>query len=224
MSALVAFLLTFGAVTAPAAPTRWVEDHAALMTEPARAALDARLSAYERATGHQVVVWTEQTVEGALLADWAARAFAAWRLGRSGKDDGVAIFVLAGDHAIDIEVGHGLEHKIPDATASRIIHDVMAPKLRAHDPDAAIAAGADAILAAIEGRVWAPAMAATAGPAPATWGVGGLGVLVFLLLLVTRPRPARAVRWMLGRGGSGGAGLRGRGGRARDWSATTSRA
>ena len=105
----------------PASPTRWVEDRAAMMSPAARDALDARLAGYQRATGHQVVVWIGATTGGAPLADWAVRTFAAWQLGRKGLDDGVAIFVLADDRAIDIEVGYGLEDRIPDAIASRII-------------------------------------------------------------------------------------------------------
>src|SRR5215813_5820773 len=134
----------------PAPPTRWVEDHAALMSPAVRDALDARLAGYQRATGHQVVVWIGRTTGGEPLADWAVRTFAAWQLGRKGVDDGVAIFVLADDRAIDIEVGYGLEDRIPDAIASRIIREVMAPRLRAGDRDGAVTAGADAVLAAIE--------------------------------------------------------------------------
>src|SRR5262249_34267840 len=154
----------------PAPPTRWVEDHAALMSPVARDALDARLAGYERATGHQIVVWIGRTTGAAPPADWAGGTFAAWQLGRKGFDDGVAIFVLADDRAIDIEVGYGLEDRIPDAVASRIIREVMAPRLRAGDRDGAVTAGADAVIGAIEGRAWSGAPAGTAshdaGPSP----------------------------------------------------------
>jgi uncharacterized protein len=44
-----------------------------------------------------------------------------WKLGRKGFDDGVAMFVFAKGRTIDLEVGYGLEDKVPDAVASRII-------------------------------------------------------------------------------------------------------
>jgi uncharacterized protein len=199
----------------PASPSRWVEDHAAMLSPAARDALDARLAGYERATGHQVVVWIGRTTGGAPLADWAVRTFAAWQLGRKGIDDGVAIFVLADDRAIDIEVGYGLEDRVPDAIASRIIREVMEPRLRAGDRDGAVTAGADAVLAAIEGHPWsgAPAAAGTTapddGPSTISWLLGGLIGLGLLILFVTHPRLALMLLWSLlsgGRGGFGGGG------------------
>ena len=181
------------------------------MSSAARGALDRRLESYERATGHQVVVYIGTTLDGAALDDWAVRTFAAWKVGRKGFDDGVVIFVLAADRAIDIEVGYGLEDRVPDATASRIIREVMAPRLRADDRDGAVTAGADAVLAAIEGHPWTGS-AATAPPASkgtplAQWILGGIAAIALLLFAITHPRRAL---WMLGwvfataRGGFGG--------------------
>jgi uncharacterized protein len=84
MSAFVLAVLAVLAAGAPIppAPTRWATDEAAFLTPSARGALDARLEGYERATGHQVVVWIGKTIEGAALDDWAVRTFAAWKLGR----------------------------------------------------------------------------------------------------------------------------------------------
>jgi hypothetical protein len=115
--ALALAMLTGLAAAAPSppAPTRWVEDDTGFLSPSARGALDARLEAYERATGHQIVVWIGKTIEGAALDDWAVRTFAAWKVGRKGFDDGIVIFVLADDRKIDIEVGYGLEDKVPDA-------------------------------------------------------------------------------------------------------------
>jgi uncharacterized protein len=203
----------------PPAPAHWVEDHAGLISPATRAALDARLAGYERATGHQVVVWIGRTLGGAPLDDWAVRSFAAWKLGRKGIDDGVAMFLLADDRKIDIEVGYGLEDRIPDAVASRIIREVMAPRLAAGDRDGAVTGGADAVLAAIEGRPWTGAPAASQGEPPSTVSLvfGGLAALAVLILLVTHPRLALALLWAIfagGRrgGGGGGGGFGGGGG------------
>jgi uncharacterized protein len=202
------------AAVIPPAPVRWVEDHAGLMSSAARAALDARVEAYEHATGHQVVVWIGKTLQGAPLDDWAVRTFAAWKLGRKGIDDGVAIFVLADDRAIDIEVGYGLEDKVPDATASRIIREIMAPRLRAGDADGAVTAGADAVLTAIEGRPWqggqgGPASPRDTTPSLLTLLIGGAVGVVVLILLVTHPQLALWLLWSIiasGRRGGGGFG------------------
>lgn len=219
--ALLSVLAT--AAPIPPAPTRWVEDRAGFLSPSARTALDARLEGYERATGHQVVVWLGRTLEGAPLDDWAVRTFAAWKIGRRGLDDGVVLFVLADDRAIDIEIGYGLEDKVPDAIASRIIRDVMAPRLRAGDRDGAVTAGADAVLASIEGRPWTGAPAATPPaegvPSLVTWILGGLALVAFVIFAATHPRMALFLLWTLMAGGrrdgrGGGGGFAGGGGRS----------
>lgn len=211
----------------PPAPTHWVEDHAGLITPATRDALDARLAGYERATGHQVVVWIGKTLGGAPLDDWAVRTFAAWKLGRKGIDDGVAMFILVDDRKIDIEVGYGLEDRIPDAVASRILREVMVPRLQAGDRDGAVTGGADAVLAAIEGRPWTSATTASRDEPPSTVSLvlGGLAALAVLVLLVTHPRLALWLLWAIvaggrrngdggGFGGGGGGGFGGGGGRS----------
>jgi uncharacterized protein len=218
----LAILAALATAPVPPAPERWVEDHAGLISPAARGALDVRLEGYERATGHQVVVWIGRTLDGAPVADWAVRTFAAWKLGRKGIDDGVAVFILADDRAIDIEVGYGLEDRVTDAVASRIIREVMAPRLRAGDRDGAVTGGADAVLTAIEGRPWtagpaatAPAIARDEPPSILTLVLGGVGVLAVLILLVTHPQLALWLLWAIvagGRRNGGGGGFGGGGG------------
>lgn len=204
----------------PPAPLRRVEDHAAFLSPATRATLDARLDRYEQATGHQVVVWIGTTLAGAPLDDWAVRTFAAWKLGRARLDDGVALFVLADDRALDIEVGYGLEGQLPDAVAARIVREVMAPRLRAGDRDGAVSAGVDAVLAAIEGRPWTDATAPPPRTTSAlTWILAGLAILALLVIAITHPRLALVLLWALlprGRGDGGGRarGFRGGGGRS----------
>jgi len=223
--ALAALIALTGAAPVPPAPTRWVEDQAGLMSRPARDALDRRLESYQRATGHQVVVWIGETLEGAPLDDWAVRTFEAWKVGRKGVDDGLVVFVLAKDRLIDIEVGYGLEGQVPDVVASRVINDVMAPRLRAGDADGAISTGVDALLAVIEGEPWTGATSTTTTTPPTwrpTWWqlfLGGLAVVAFLILFITNPSLALALLWSIGtsRGGGGfggGGGFRGGGGRS----------
>jgi uncharacterized protein len=225
LAAALAILAGFAVASpTPAPPTRWVEDHAGLLSESARTALDARLDAYERATGHQVVVWIGTTLEGASLDEWAVRTFAAWKLGRESFDDGIALFVLASDRTIAIEVGYGLEDRVPDATASRVIREVMAPRLQAGDADGAVTAGADALLAAIEGQAWTDdgaVIAAEEEPTLLTYIFLGIAGLAFLIFAIKHPRKALALIWLFGRGtsrfgggGGGSGGFRGGGGRS----------
>jgi uncharacterized protein len=142
----------FGAeVAIPPSPARWATDTSGFLTPQTVAALDERLRAYQSETGHQVLLYVAPTTGATPTEDWTVRAFARWKAGRKGLDDGLILFVFPADHKVRIEVGYGLEQSVPDATAARIIRDTITPKLKAGQPDAAVTAGVDAILAAAGG-------------------------------------------------------------------------
>jgi uncharacterized protein len=186
VAALAAVVAASGAARAetpiPAAPTRWVTDHAAFLSPAATQELDARLQSYEGQTGHQVIVFTG----GVPIEDWAVRAFKQWGIGHRGRDDGLALFIFSDDHHLRFEVGYGLEDRLPDARAARIIGDLMVPRIRAGDRDGAVRAGLGAALAALGGEATGagstPAQPVAEAPPPEeNHGVGIIGVLVTLL-------------------------------------------
>jgi uncharacterized protein len=221
---LVAVLLTSLGLRAevsttqlPAPPKRWVNDDAGLLSPATRTALDSRLEAYERTTGHQVVVWIGNTIGNAPLDELATRLFEAWKIGRKGEDDGLLVIVLKDDRKIAIEVGYGLEERVPDAIASRIIREQMAPRLRAGDADGALTGGIDAVLSAIEGKPFDSTAPPSAEPVPRQGPSPGQIVffviiaIAFLVLFITHPQLALALLFTIGRGGGGFGGAGGGG-------------
>jgi len=192
-----------GALAAPPpAPRHWVTDGPGLLSAAARDTLDRRLQAYEQGTGHQVLVWIGDSTGGVPIEDWAVQAFAAWKVGRKGLDDGCVLFIFARDHTLRIEVGYGLEGRIPDIVAARIIRETLAPGLKAGDPDGAISAGVERILKVAGGDAAAAAPAppadqplGRAGPGPADPGhhPPGFGSLAAVQPLFRR-RPGRPGR------------------------------
>jgi uncharacterized protein len=215
----------------PPAPTRWVTDEAGFLSRQAAAELDARLESYERRTGHQVIVWIGRTLgENAVLEDWAVKAFEAWKVGRRGLDDGLVLFIFAEDRKIRIEVGYGLEDKVPDIYAFRVIDQILAPGFRAGRVDEAVDAAVTAIMGYISGEEPLPAEGRRDQGRPESSLAGkifaALAVLVFLFLFITNPSLAF---WLLlnilgggrgggrgggGWGGGGGGGFSGGGGRS----------
>src|SRR5215471_14968544 len=135
----------------PPVPTRWVTDTANFMSPPAASALDSRLQAYEQSTGHQLIVYIGQTTGDAPIEDWAVRAFANWKVGRKGIDDGLVLFIMAADRKLRFEVGYGLEPTVPDAIAARVINQVIVPRIQNGDPDGAVTSGMDAVMTVIGG-------------------------------------------------------------------------
>ena len=136
----------------PAAPSRWVTDTANFMSGQAAQSLDSRLEAYERSSGHQLIVFIGMTTGNAPIDDWAVRAFETWKVGRKGIDDGLVLFIMSADRRLRFEVGYGLEGQVPDAIASRIINEVIVPRIQAGDRDGAVNAGMEAVMGVIGGQ------------------------------------------------------------------------
>lgn len=226
---LVAIILTLASSSAsateppiPPAPTAWVTDNAGFLSDPVRTDLDARLGSFESSSGHQVLLWIGHTTGAAPIEDWAARAFAAWRVGRRRLDDGVVLFIMGDDRKIRIEVGYGLEDRLPDVRASAIIREAIVPRLRDGDRDGAARAGVGAILGALGG----PSAVGDRPPQEKLvpqlgWGeLVVLGFLAIILIgfLITHPGLAILLLTTMasgrgrGRGGGGFGGLGGGGG------------
>jgi uncharacterized protein len=206
----------------PPPPTSFVTDESGLLSPEARGELDRKLEAYEAQTGHQVIAYVGESTGGAPLETWAARAFERWRVGRKGLDDGAALFLFTKDRKVRIEVGYGLEDRIPDAIASRIIRERIVPRMQAGDPDGAVRDGIDGMLLAIEGNAVAPTPGVER-PTPREIGLGRIivGVVILLVLLAlfaTHPELAMYFLFTIlsgrgrGRGGGSGGGGFGRGG------------
>ncbi len=231
--AAVAFALTaWGASSAaqfkpPPAPRQFVTDTAGMISPNVERQLDARLQAYERDTGHQVIVWTGKTTGDVPLEEWAVRTFEAWGVGSEKLDDGLAVFLFSEDRRIRIEVGYGLEGVIPDAIASRVINEIAVPALRAGDPDAAVVGSVNDLLQRIGGERGPPQQTRRYVQRPSREvGAGNMIILlviggIFLLLFITNPRLAMFLLFSLmsggrggGGGGYGGGGFGGGGGRS----------
>ena len=223
MAGWLAVSLAAAQAKIPPAPDRWVTDEAGFLSSRAVAALDARLQDYERQTGHQVLVYIGRTLgDGAVLEDWAVKTFEAWKVGRRGLDDGLVLFIIAADRRVRIEVGYGLEDKVPDARAYRVINDILIPGFQAGRPDEAVGAAVTALVGFISGEGAAPGE--RTGPRRESPLINkifaAVVVLVLLVLFITNPSLAL---WLLinilggGRGGGGwggGGGFSGGGGRS----------
>jgi uncharacterized protein len=209
-------LLNAAETPIPPSPTQWVTDTANFLSPEAVRSLDARLAAYEQATGHQLIVYIAPTTGDAPIEDWAVRAFAKWKVGRKGLDDGLALFIMVQDHKMRIEVGYGLEAVVPDAIASRVINEVIAPRVQAGHPDDAVSAAIDSLTGTIGGQAGAPPPTrAPQQSKPLTlfqWIAIGIGGILFLALLITHPALAFYLLASVISGGSGGGGGGGGGG------------
>jgi uncharacterized protein len=156
------------------------------------ASLEQLLQSFEARKGSQIAVLMVPTTAPETVEQYALRVGEQWKIGRKKVDDGAILVVAKDDRALRIEVGYGLEGALNDATASRIIREVIVPRFRGGDFFGGISAGVDRMIRVIDGEPL-PAPAKAAPPA-------NEGVLQFLPVLLILALVAGAIlRRLLGR-------------------------
>jgi uncharacterized protein len=151
-----AVLTTALALAAPAKEVPYlaghVNDTAGMIPPAARARIEADLVAFEKATGAQVAVLTVDALGGEPLEDYSLQVAQTWKLGRKGVDDGVLLLIAKDDRKMRLEVGYGLEGKLPDVVCKRILDDIVRPAFRDGDFGGGIEAGVGAVIGTIQGK------------------------------------------------------------------------
>ena len=161
-----------------------------------QASVDERLAGLEKRTGHQVIAVFFPSLEGEPLEDFTIRCAERWKVGRKGLDDGVIFFAFVRDRRMRLEVGYGLEDKIPDALAIQLLDGVVRPSFAAGDYAGGVLTLAEALEGVFRGEP-PPRPAQGTRPSP---GFPGVLVLIILFLLIGALRGTRRGRW----GGPGG--------------------
>ncbi|MFZ3207354.1 MAG: TPM domain-containing protein [Geobacteraceae bacterium] len=129
-----------------------VNDYAGMLSIQAAQEVEERLSAFERSDSTQIVVLTIPTLGGESLEEFSIRLAEAWRIGQKGLDNGAILLIAKEERKIRIEVGRGLEGKLTDLVAGRIIRGDIAPRFKVGDVDGGVNAGVSAIMAVVKGE------------------------------------------------------------------------
>lgn len=137
----------------PEKPAKYVTDRAGILGADRVDALSRELEQFERETSNQLLVWVDRKVpERFTMEDFTVRAAEKWKAGQAKTDNGAVLFVFVDDRKLRIEVGYGLEGRIPDAIARRIVDDEIVPRFRDDDYPGGIEAGVKALMAAAKGE------------------------------------------------------------------------
>jgi uncharacterized protein len=124
--------------------------------------LDSRLAGFEKAKGAQLAVLIVPTTQPETIEQFSIRVVDAWKLGRKNVDDGALLLVAKDDRTLRIEVGYGLEGALNDATANRIIDEIIVPRFKRGDFYAGIDAGLSAMMQVVNGEPLPPPKRAAA--------------------------------------------------------------
>lgn len=159
-----------------------VNDYANLISPATEASLESVLKTLESSDSTQIVVLTIESLKGDSLEEFSLRVVEDWKIGQQGLDNGVLLLVARDDRKIRIEVGYGLEGKLTDMTAGRIIRNVIGPKFKQGDFNQGIIDGVGAIVATVRGEFTAPAAAGTGTSNRADPG-GLLTAMIFIFFI-----------------------------------------
>lgn len=143
--------------TVPVPPMRaLVTDLTGTLTSGQRDAIETRLRQFGERKGSQLAVLMVPTTTPETIEAYSLRVVEQWKVGRKKVDDGVLLLVAKDDRAVRIEVGYGLEGALPDATAKRIISEVIVPRFRNGDYYGGIDSGLDRIMRSVDGEPLPP--------------------------------------------------------------------
>jgi uncharacterized protein len=155
-ASLLALLIcwAFAALADVAVPqlTGRVVDQTGTLSAGDIASLTQKLEDLETRKGSQLAVLIVPTTQPETIEQFSLRVAEAWKVGRKKIDDGAILVVAKNDRKLRIEVGYGLEGSLTDATANRIINEIIVPKFRNGDFAGGISAGVDKMIAVVDGE------------------------------------------------------------------------
>lgn len=100
---------------------KYLNDYAGVVDESSSKQIIALGNELERQTGAQAVIVTIDSLEGVPIEDYANGLFRKWGIGQKNKDNGLLILLAVKDKTWRVEVGRGLEGRLPDALTNRVM-------------------------------------------------------------------------------------------------------
>jgi uncharacterized protein len=130
----------------------YVNDYAGMISPSAKSRIEEGLRAFEQSDSTQIVILTIPSLEGENLEQFGIKVGEAWKIGQKVKDNGAILIVSKQERKIRIEVGYGLEGRLTDLTAGRIIDLVIKPRFKQGDFDGGFIAGVSSLIDATRGE------------------------------------------------------------------------
>lgn len=153
----------------PPALQGFVTDTSGKLTDNDRKVINARLSAYKKASGNRIAIFMVGSLDGEPIADVAYRTFNSWKIGTAGEDNGVLLVIAPNESKGWIETGKGVGGAITDIQADEVLRNVVAPHVQAGRWRDAAIDGGDAIAHLLDkDRPPSTSPSATPGVTPGT--------------------------------------------------------
>ena len=158
MRHLIGIILLLVLFTSPAAAldipraSGYVNDNASLLNQGTKLKLEQFLREFEKSDSTQIVVLTIPTLESEALEDYSLKVLEDWKVGQKDKDNGALLLIAKAERKVRIEVGYGLEGRLTDLLAGRIIDNEITPRFKQGDFNGGIVSGVVGIAEAVRGE------------------------------------------------------------------------
>lgn len=149
ISTLILLALLVRSVFALEEPVGFVNDFARVLSSEFEENLETKLMNFSAEQGMEIAIVTINDLKEDTIENYAEELFEEWGIGKENEDNGVLFLAAISDRKMRIEVGYGVEDKLNDAKAGRIIRDTITPEFKNENYEAGIEKGADQIIAAL---------------------------------------------------------------------------
>jgi uncharacterized protein len=130
----------------------YVNDYAGMISPTLRDRLEGELKGFEQSDSTQLVILTIPSLEGDPIETFSIKVGEVWKIGQKNKDNGIIVVVAKQERKIRVEVGRGLEGRLTDLLAGRIVDQVITPRFKSGDFDDGFQAGISALIDATRGE------------------------------------------------------------------------
>lgn len=131
---------------------RWVQDYANVLDSDQELYLLQKLKTYYDSTSTEIVIVTEESLDGDDAFDYSYRLAQKWGIGKQGKDNGILVYIATLDGKIFIQVGQGAEGALPDIYAKRVVENQLKPNFLNKQYGKGLNEATDVIIAHLEGE------------------------------------------------------------------------
>ncbi|MBF0361672.1 MAG: TPM domain-containing protein [Oligoflexia bacterium] len=129
-----------------------INDYAQMLSTETKADLEMRLEELEKSDTTQLVFLSIPSLEGDSLEEFSIRVADKWKIGQKKIDNGVILLVAKNDRKVRIEVGKGLEGKLTDLIAGRIIRENIVPYFKRGNYQDGVVEGIKSIVQVVNGE------------------------------------------------------------------------
>ena len=124
----------------------FVNDNAGILSNDTKKYIMNMSVELQKKTSAQLVVVTVKSLEGMDIETYANKLFNKWGIGNSSKNNGLLLLCSYEDRKFRVEVGEGLEGKLPDGKTGRMQDEYIIPYLKENKFDEGIKNGYSAFL------------------------------------------------------------------------------